>query len=165
VTRPVTVDLDDPSDVDRVWHVVAERHRARHADPELRASIVRRLAELAGRITPAAAAEIRAALDELLPAVVLDAHRDVLIDNRPALGAFPRARFRPSRSSEDWLREDPRRLAGLLQEALRFGHDVRRTVESVVDLAERLGIAEDVYLPILREAARQVPVRRSRATV
>jgi hypothetical protein len=84
--RLVTVDLDDAAGLERLWSEL-RRHRAiRAADPPLRRAILRR----AERLTGEAAKPILDALDELHPAVVLEAHFTVLVPDFPTVGFYGR---------------------------------------------------------------------------
>lgn len=69
MTRAVTIDLDDPGDVERVWQALERRRAVRDADPELRAILLRRCDQM----DPGVAEPIRDALDELVPEAVLEA--------------------------------------------------------------------------------------------
>lgn len=159
--RVVEVDLDNAGDVQRLVDRLRRRYDLEHIDAPLREALRRTIdhALRLKRLSEAQAAEIRAALDEVPPAAVLASYDRELIEDRPALGAFPRSDFMPAPDVDQWFHDDPRRLKGVLHEAACFG-DVGRAVEAAVDLAERLGIAEEVYVPILKAAARGLPVRR-----
>ena len=83
------VKLDDVAGLERA---VAELERLRYLreiDPPLREAILVRL----GKLNPPHTREIRAALDEMLPAAVLMSYWRELIPDRPALGAYRRARM------------------------------------------------------------------------
>jgi hypothetical protein len=159
--RLVTLDLDHPSAA-RLQEVVDElehRHAIRWADPELRQAIEKRLSNklASGALSEEMAAEIRTALAELLPAAVLDAFRDHLIDDKPALGAFPRGAITSDDTPDAWLRADPCRLASVLRESYRFTRpNLELAVEGVVALARTLGIEETTFVPILTEAAQAI---------
>ena len=139
-----TSDLDQarallaaPADVlARLFEKVEALHRHRRIDRELRRDILR----VAGRIDPALVEQLKLELDEATPAAVLEAHQAELIPDRPALGAFPRRDTLEAPTVDKWLREDPRRLGGVVHEVARFCRDDRRVVESVLALAESLGL-------------------------
>lgn len=78
-----------------LWWRVERVMRARSADPQLRADILR----LLPRVPPEIAANIRQELDEVHPAVVLNDYWRYLIRNRPALDAFPTQASDPSSST------------------------------------------------------------------
>ena len=63
-----------------------------------------------------------------------------LIEDRPALGAFPASDKLAAPSIAAWLVEEPLRLRGVVLEACRFCKDDRLVVTAVMQLAERLGI-------------------------
>jgi hypothetical protein len=72
------------------------------------------------------------------------------------LGAFPRRDTIEALTAGEWLKEDPRRLRGVLFEACRFSKDDRAVVEGVLQLAENVGIdlrlAGDIVGAALRDA-------------
>ena len=82
------VDLDDAAGLELAWMELAHRRAIRQADPALRAAIERCCAHL----DPERAAPILAALDEVHPAVVLDAHFAELVPNHATIGAIRRRR-------------------------------------------------------------------------
>jgi hypothetical protein len=126
----------DPAVLEKLWQRVDDLWRHRAIDPELRASILR----VAEQIDPALAEQLKHELDEFVPAVVLAAHEDELVPNTVALGAFPSPDRLAAPSIEDWLREDPRRLRGVVLEAARFCADDRLVVEGALSLAFKLEI-------------------------
>ncbi len=75
MTRRVTVDLDDPGDLDRVWSEVERVRAVRAIDPELRTNIERRL----DRLDLAVAEPLRADLDRMHPDAFLAAHFETLV--------------------------------------------------------------------------------------
>jgi hypothetical protein len=83
------VDLDDAAGLELAWQVLSRRRAVREIDPPLREAMLRRCERLA----PSAAAPILAELDELYPAVVLDAHfRTLVPEDRPTVGFYRRQR-------------------------------------------------------------------------
>jgi hypothetical protein len=140
----------EPDVLARLWEKVNALAEHRRIDRGLRDDLLR----VAGRLDPALATQLERELDEFLPAVVLAAHADELIEDRP-LGAFPRRDSVEAPTVEEWLIEDPRRLRGVVREVARFCTDDRRVVESVLALAESLGIdprvAGDIIGPALRD--------------
>ena len=139
-----TSDLDQarlllaaPADVlARLFEKVEALHRHRRINPELRRNIVR----VAEKVAPALVEQLKLELDEATPAAVLEAHQTELIPDRPALGAFPRRDTLDAPLISEWLTEDPTRFRGVVYEVGRFCKDDRRVVESVLALAEQLGI-------------------------
>ena len=73
---------------------------------------------------------------------------------RPALGAFPRRDTPDAPSVDQWLRDDPRRLAGVIVEAARFTDDLKCIVVGVTNLADRVGIDEEEADKIIAAAIR-----------
>ena len=142
----------DPDVLARLWEKVDALAKHRKIDPELRADILR----VAGRIDPDLVGQLKRELDEAVPAAVLEAHASELIEDRLTLGAFPSPAKLEGASLEDWLRQDPRRLRGVVFEVAQFCADDRRVVESVLQLAENLEIdlrlAVDVVGYALRDA-------------
>jgi hypothetical protein len=87
VTR--MVDLDDAAGLELAWQELSRRRAVREIDPPLREAILRRCE----RLPSSAAASIRADLDELHPAVVLETHFGALIPkDMPTVGAVRRRR-------------------------------------------------------------------------
>lgn len=90
MTRLRTIDLDNPSHVERLWGEVERIFVLRRLDPEVRQRIVDRLPTL----DDVTAAEIQAALEVTRPRAVMAAYWPKLLDPRlldaPALGAFLR---------------------------------------------------------------------------
>jgi hypothetical protein len=150
----------DPDVLARLWEKVDALAKHRKFDPELRADILK----VAGRIDPDLVEQLKRELDEAVPAVVLEAHAHELIEDRLTLGAFPTAGKLTAPSIEEWLRQDPRRLRGVLIEACRFCRDDRRVVESVLQLAKDVGIdlklAGDVVGHALMDARQPRAVAR-----
>ncbi|MFZ2055928.1 MAG: hypothetical protein WAV54_00775 [Acidimicrobiales bacterium] len=145
--------LDAPIEVlERLWAKVDALAKHRKIDPELRADILR----VAGRIDPDLVGQLKRELDEAVPAAVLEAHAHELIEDRATLGAFPRRDTLDAPTVEEWLREDPRRLRGVVFEMARFCGNDRRVAEGVLSLAETLGIdghlAADITGYALRDA-------------
>jgi hypothetical protein len=92
VTKLVIDDLANaPAEqLEKLWRELENRHASRRADPELYDGITRCLdqAERTGRLAPSDAEAIRAEMASAHPAVVLSAHREELVEDRPALGAY-----------------------------------------------------------------------------
>ena len=85
------VDLDQLDaagldDLEAAWWALERRWAVRRVDPELREAILARL----DRLEEPDAQEIREALEELAPAVVLAVYWRVLVPEVPALGAYRR---------------------------------------------------------------------------
>ncbi|MFZ0059395.1 MAG: hypothetical protein WAL35_05050 [Acidimicrobiales bacterium] len=136
------------------------RHRA--VDPALRAAVLQAIERAvgAGRLPAARANLVRAELDHSTPAAVLEAHADALIEDRPTIGAFPRVRegVEPP-NLDDWLREDPRRLGRIVDEAARFRFDLKAVAAEVLALADTLGVDEALADQIVADALRSVAGR------
>ncbi len=88
MTRPVTLDLDDPGHVERVWQEIHRRFVLRNVDPELRAAIERRCE----RLDPAVAAPIQASLDQVAPEVVAESYFRELVPDMRTIGWWVRNR-------------------------------------------------------------------------
>ncbi|MGA3219992.1 MAG: hypothetical protein ABSE77_13090 [Acidimicrobiales bacterium] len=144
MSRIVSVDLDnpDPRDVERLWNEINRLHKVRGIDPELREGILRQLSEAVSeaRLGEVEASTIRAELDRDYPSAVLSSHWRQIIRDRPALGAFPRRKLPHVPTPEEWLREDPSRLAGVVAEMRHFGINFSAIVQAAVHLADCAGI-------------------------
>ncbi len=149
----------DPDILERLWQKVDDLAKHRRIDPELRADILR----VAEQIDPALAEQLERELDLAAPAVVLAAHEDELVPNRPTVGAFPPADNITAPSIEDWFREDPTRLRGLVLEASRFTTDEKLVVEGVLELAFRIGIDRQLAVDVTTHALIDSRTRRSEA--
>ncbi len=69
--------------------------------------------------------------------------------------AFPRpAVGTEAPNLDEWLIEDPRRLANVVREAVRFGGDLKWVVAAILAEADRLGIPEAVADEIVGTALR-----------
>lgn len=142
--KEFTGDLDDarsllaaaPDVLARLFEKVEALHRRRRIDPNLRRDILR----VAATAAPALVEQLKLELDEATPPAVLEAHEHELIPERPALGAFRRRDTLDAPLISEWLTEDPTRLRGVVYEVGRFCKDDRRVVETVLALAEQLGI-------------------------
>jgi hypothetical protein len=155
-----TADLDQarvllaaPPDVlARLFEMTEALARHRRIDPELR----RRLLHVAEKFDPALVEQLALELDAATPAAVLEAHAHELIPDLPALGAFPRRDTLEAPTVGEWLKENPRRLRGVVLESCRFCQDDRRVVEGALQLAKDVGIelrlAGDIIGPALRDA-------------
>lgn len=146
MTSVVNVDLDDPdtSALERLDSELRRRRAVRSLDPSLRADVLRATDEAVddGRLDTTEADQIRQQLDQMHPAVVLEQWGRKLIKDRPALGAFPSRNIVKAPSPDEWIRQDPRRLAGIVLEAARFGSDLKAIAVAVLELADGLGIEE-----------------------
>ncbi len=141
--------LASPPDVlARIFEIVDALARHRKIDPELRVDILR----VAEHVAPGLVEQLEEELDIATPGVVLEAHWHELIEDRPALAAFPRADNITAPSIEDWFREDPRRLRGLVFEAYRFSTDEKLIVAGVLELAFRIGIDRQLAVDITTHA-------------
>jgi hypothetical protein len=125
-----------PDVLAQLWLKVDALAKHRKVDPELRGAIL----NMAAKIDPSLVAQTERELDEAVPAAVLEAHQAELVEDRPALGAFPRRDTLNTPTADEWLREDPRRLRGVALEAGRFCCDNRSVAQGVLQLAENLGI-------------------------
>ncbi len=138
------------------------RHAARELDPDLWYALRRRCDELEQR-NPHLASEIRRLLDEISPKVVAAEYWRELVPDRPALGhylrAFPRRDLLTAPSADDWLRADPRRLAGVVVEMRRFSNDLPGIVRAVLALADGAGIDAELADRIVCAALREAEVR------
>ena len=141
-----------PGALEALWAKVEELARHRKIQPELRRDILRVVEQVAPDLVP----QLKRELDEAVPAAVLEAHAHELIEDRATLGAFPRRDTIEALTAGEWLKEDPRRLRGVLFEACRFSKDDRAVVEGVLQLAENVGIdlrlAGDIVGAALRDA-------------
>jgi hypothetical protein len=94
VTRIVSIDLDDPSDLERIWAALEARLAARRLDPETRTAIVRALEALEPERRAELEPEIRDAVEQVRPRVVMAAYWPQLIPSalldQPALGHYLR---------------------------------------------------------------------------
>jgi hypothetical protein len=137
--------------LEALWAKINELAEHRKIQPELRRDLLR----VAAKVDPDLVPQLKRELDEVVPSAVLEAHQDELIPDRPAFGAFPRRDTIEAPTVDEWLKEDPIRLRGVVLEVARFCKDDRRVVESVLALAERLGIdprlAGDIIGPALRD--------------
>lgn len=152
--------LDAPLEVlEKLWAKVEALAAHRRIDPELRRDILR----IAGRIDPDLVEQLERELDEATPTAVLGGHPE-LIEDRATLAAFPRRDAIEAPTVDEWLREDPRRLRGVLIEACRFCKDDRRVVEGTLQLAKDVGIdlklAADVVSHALMDARQPQAVAR-----
>ena len=136
----------------RVWERVNVLAEHRKIDPELR----RRILRVAEKVAPTLVEQLKLELDTATPRVVLEAHASELIPDRPALGAFPAADKLTAPSIDAWIIEDPTRLRGVVVEVARFCKDDRRVVESVLVLADQLGIDQRLAGSIIGPALRDV---------
>ncbi len=134
--------------IETLWRQVDALWRHRRIDPELRADILR----VATRIAPELVEQIEVELDIATPAVVLEAHFNELIEDRPTLGAFPTQNTLEAPSVEEWLKADPTRLRGVVLEMCRFTRNDRQVVTAVITLAERLGIALELAKDVVTHA-------------
>jgi hypothetical protein len=153
--------LDGPPGVlEALWAKVDELARHRKIQPELRRDLLR----VAERVDPELAERLEDELDEAVPAAVLEAHWRELVPDRAALGAFPRRDCTEAPTALEWLLEDPLRLRNVTLEIARFTKDDRLVAESVLGLAEQLGIdpelAVDVVTHGLIDARHPVAVAR-----
>jgi hypothetical protein len=153
------VDLDDIAGLERAWSEVERLRAVRTLDPELRADIMRHV----DRLDPDVAAPILDALDRLPPAVVLEAYFETIVPNRPTIGAFPRLSTADAPDPGRWIREDPQRLAAVIQEMARFTDDRRAIAQAALDLADGVGIEEELADRIVSEALRDLNGGRSDA--
>lgn len=149
-----------PAVLEALWQKVTDLAKHRRIDPGLRSDILR----VAEQVDPDLVEQLKHEMDEAVPSAVLEAHQDELIPDRLTLGAFPMAGKLPAPSIEEWLREDPRRLRGVLIEASRFCRDDRQLVESTLQLAKDVGIdlklAADVVSHALMDARQPQAVAR-----
>jgi hypothetical protein len=83
-----------------------------------------------------------------------DNWRTVIAD-RPALGAFPRRDNLEAPTATEWLSEDPSRLAAVVAEMSRFTADEAKVARTSLELAERLGIDENLAVEVVAEGIRQ----------
>jgi hypothetical protein len=144
----VSVDLNNPDvrPLEALWHELRRRHEARSASPGLRADLERALAQAYkdGRLSAEDTDRIRRELDDNCPAAVLAGNWQEVVANRPALGAFVQGPLGPdSFDSDEWLREDPARLASIVSELRAFNGDVDVVAASALAIADRAGIDEN----------------------
>jgi hypothetical protein len=88
VSRVVTVDLDNPADVERLVNEQRHHTAAREAEPELYRAIVAKLSSLPHGDAEQIAQELGHAVR---PSAVLAGHFRALIADRPALGHYLKA--------------------------------------------------------------------------
>jgi len=157
------VDLDDAAVLQQAIDKLQRAHDLRKIDPELRADIERTIGEgvAAGRITDEDAARLRRELDEVAPAVMLEANFKQLVPNRKTIGHY--AKGLPAKSTFDPLqevykmdREDPTRLRALFREMAIFTDDAERIVAGAVAHARKCGIPEQVFEPIIANELREM---------
>lgn len=164
---PAALDGLGLSELEAIVAVVQRLREHQAIDPELRATILRRIDEAVaiGRITEAQGDAIRAELDEAVPAAVLNAHwREITPGlDRPTIGAFPR-RERQAPDIAQWYRDDPRRLLAHMREVSRFTQDEDRILEAVAAFAERVGIPDDVAEDVLVEGLAQLRAERRKGS-
>jgi hypothetical protein len=146
------LDGDHVDAIEKLWQEVTDLWRHRRVDVELRTDILR----VAAKVSPELVDQLERELDVATPAAVLEAHPE-LIEDRPALGAFPSAEHLDGAPSvEDWYVADPRRLRAYVLEAYRFGSDEKVVVQSVLEFAYKLGIdlalAKDIVTHALIDA-------------
>ncbi len=161
-------------DLEAIVAAVGRLREHQAIDPNLRRDILRRTDEavLCGRITVAQAEQIRAELDEAVPAAVLEAHWKRLTPTRlltqPALGsyrrAFPRRERVVDQTPSEWIAQDPERLRGVVAEAARFCNDWKRIVETATVVADSAGIPEELADPIIADAVRRLREERGDAS-
>jgi hypothetical protein len=145
--------LDGPPEgVEKLWSKVNDLAQHRRIDPELRRDLLR----VAERVAPGLVGQITLELDYAVPAAVLEAHQDELIENRRSLGAFPRRESLEAPTPEEWIVADPRRLRALTFEIARFTTDDQRIAEPVLTLAEALGIDQRLAIDVTAAALRDV---------
>ncbi|MCU1490716.1 MAG: hypothetical protein JWM85_2121 [Acidimicrobiaceae bacterium] len=84
MSRNVTIDLDQPDDVLRLWAEARRVSEHRKVEPALRIDLVR----LAIAADPAVSDEVLAALDRVTPAAVLEAYFAELVPDRSTIGAY-----------------------------------------------------------------------------
>ena len=89
------------------------------------------------------------------------------IPDRPTIGAFPRRQRIEDPLPDEWIKEAPRRLAGIVGEMRRFCADEGRVAEVVAGIARRLEIDEELAIEAIAEGIRQSRTlkRRSRDAV
>jgi hypothetical protein len=115
---------------------------------------IRRTQEAPGYVRDAAKADcdrISANADEATMAALSD---PALPTDRPVIGAFPMRTTVDSPTAAEWIREDPRRLAAVVMEMLRFTADVVKVARTSLELAERLGIDENLAVEVVAEGIR-----------
>jgi hypothetical protein len=139
----------DPDVFTRVWERVDALARHRKVDPELRAAILR----VAEKVAPDLVGQLKEELDLVVPAAVLEAHAHELIPDVPAVGAFlsaatPEAAVGPG----EWVAGDPERLRGIVFEVCRFCKNNQQVAESVLELAQSLGIDLELAAGIVGHA-------------
>ena len=111
-------------------------------------------------------AEEAAATDQRAAEIAdLDEHREnwrEQIPNRPSLGAYKHLRrelsaIDPVAEIRTRHRDDPTGLVEIVREIARFSHDREVIVRTAVAHAETCGITEDVFVPIITDAIRNLP--------
>ncbi len=153
--------LDSEPDVlCRLWEKVDDLWRHRRVDAGLRADILR----VAAKVSPELVERLEQELDVATPAAVLEAYEHELIEDRPTIGAFPR----PEMVLEvpgpgEWTASDPRRLRAIVFEVALFCKDDQRVAESVLGLAQMLGINLELAAGIVGHAL--LDVHHSQAAV
>jgi hypothetical protein len=130
--------LAAPSAIEALWARVNDLNEHRKLDPELRKALLR----LAEKIS-------------------LAGHFTELVEDKPAMGAFPRRDSMEAPTVEEWLREDPRRLRGVTLEIARFSSDDRVVAEAVLSLAEAVGIDQRLAIDVTAHALRDARQHRA----
>jgi hypothetical protein len=149
VTR--LVDLDDLAGLQAAW-VELERVRAiRAVDPELRATILRRL----DHIDPADAEPIRAALDELHPEVVLAVHFKTItasLRRKAPAGGEAVGRQQPPLPRSP---SNPVVYTKVLRDMVEVGWPEEVAAKAVANMATRDGLDADVVVELVTEVLYQ----------
>lgn len=132
------VDLDDIAGLERAFHEIQHLMRIRESDPELRIDIER----LLDGLCPSLTSQVRAELDEAIPAVVLEARWRDLIPNKFTLGSFPPGEGTAASSGSVRTEDSPHCLSGVVREMARFTDNLRLIAEGALKFADQLGIDE-----------------------
>jgi hypothetical protein len=154
------VNLDDIAGLEAAVAELERVHRIRQVEPELRENILRALdrAVEIGRLNEGNAEAIRAELDEVDPAVVLEAHWGDLIPDRPApdTSSF-RREFDSAPNVEAEVRQrvvdDPVRWLGFLVDTGLGLFEKTETIgNAVLTVALRAGMPVDLAKATVRQA-------------
>jgi hypothetical protein len=154
----VVIDLSGGAEaIERAWRELSYRLASRQADPRLYDHLQRLSAEAgpAGRATEEQVAEIREALDRCHPAAVLAEWHRVLLEGRPALGAYRQERGQGQRRDEPNFEPVAVLKAALAEMLDEFGWGRAVVIATALQVADGLGIEEHVADKVIVEAVRR----------
>lgn len=144
VSRLVTLDLDDPSAVQRVVDELRWQQAAEKSDPETFAANLRLVDDAVRehRITPERAAELQEELGRCHPRAWLMANFKEVVRNRPALGSFPKPASGKAPTITEQIVADHSALATFVRQMWKFSPDPVRVAGASAELADAAGVPE-----------------------